>query len=121
MQRTTSQREIIKDYLKSTKSHPTAEMVFRNTRKTLPRISLSTVYRNLKDMADDGDILEIADKTVRYDGDISHHAHFFCDKCGKVYDIYEKIHHRNHRNHRIPGKAERMEIRFYGICNSCKK
>ena len=48
------QREAVLAYLQSTKSHPTADTVYRNIRKQFPRISLGTVYRNLNLLADSG-------------------------------------------------------------------
>ena len=34
------QREVIKEYLASTKEHPTADTVYLHVRKTFPKISL---------------------------------------------------------------------------------
>ena len=39
------QRELIKQYLASTSSHPTADMVYDEIRRLIPNISLATVYR----------------------------------------------------------------------------
>ena len=46
--RYSKQREAIRTYLLSTKSHPTAEAVYNNIKNEYPRISLGTVYSNLK-------------------------------------------------------------------------
>ncbi|MBC7073854.1 transcriptional repressor, partial [Candidatus Parcubacteria bacterium] len=48
MERLTSQKKIILDYLKSVRTHPSAEEIFEKVRKRLPQISLGTVYRILK-------------------------------------------------------------------------
>ena len=42
------QREIIKKVVYSTDSHPTVEWIYRKTKDVIPKISLGTVYRNLK-------------------------------------------------------------------------
>ena len=41
------QREAVLVYLRSTKSHPTAEQVYQKIREEFPKISLGTVYRYL--------------------------------------------------------------------------
>ena len=41
-------RELIKEILYSTNSHPSAEWVYNKVKKVMPAISLGTVYRNLK-------------------------------------------------------------------------
>ena len=38
------QRESIKQYLASTKEHPTADMVYMHVKEDYPNISLGTVY-----------------------------------------------------------------------------
>ncbi len=53
----------------STKEHPTADTVYLHVRKTFPKISLGTVYRNLNLLADTGEVLKITtpDGGVRFD------------------------------------------------------
>ena len=46
--RFSQQRETIKNVVRGTNSHPTAEWVYTQTKKVIPNISLGTVYRNLK-------------------------------------------------------------------------
>ncbi|KKP64295.1 MAG: Transcriptional regulator, Fur family [Candidatus Moranbacteria bacterium GW2011_GWF2_34_56] len=75
LERITNQKQIILNYLEKNKSHPSAEEVFLNVKKILPRISLATVYRNLEQFAQTGKILEINGATKRFDGDISDHQH----------------------------------------------
>ena len=52
--RYSKQREAIRMYLLSTKSHPTAEAVYNNIKNEHPRISLGTVYRNLNLLVEQG-------------------------------------------------------------------
>ena len=53
------QRESIKQYLASTKEHPTADMVYMHVKEDYPNISLGTVYRNLNLLTDIGEALKI--------------------------------------------------------------
>jgi len=45
--RITSQKRIILDFLRKTKSHPNAKVIWEEIRSKLPQISLATVYRIL--------------------------------------------------------------------------
>jgi len=119
MERLTSQKKIILDYLKSVKTHPSAEKIYLEARKKLPQISQGTVYRILSQATKKGGIRELPCKICsHFDGDISQHAHFSCEKCGKIYDIFEKF--------KVPsvkkvGKVKNYQLCFYGICKNCKK
>lgn len=121
-ERITSQKKIILEYLKSTKSHPTAEEVYKQVRKKLPRISKGTVYRILKGLKKKGEIREIPCKDCcHYDGDISFHAHFFCKECGKIFDIEKEFLKSSTLKKIKVGKVKNYSISFYGICKQCQK
>ena len=45
--RYSKQREMIYEYLLSTGEHPSAEIIYEELKKTIPALSLGTVYRNL--------------------------------------------------------------------------
>ena len=89
--RYSKQRELITEIIKGRKDHPTADMIYASARELEPNISLGTVYRNLKLLADEGVIitLETEDKRLHYDGDISRHSHFICSECGKIIDLFK--------------------------------
>jgi Fe2+ or Zn2+ uptake regulation protein len=51
--RKSRQREVVLAAVRSTIDHPTADWVYRQARRTLPRIGLGTLYRNnLKTLAE---------------------------------------------------------------------
>ena len=78
-ERMTAQKSFILNYLMSVKTHPTAEVVYKEVRKKLPTISQGTVYRVLNNFKKKGEIISIDTKdTVHFDADISDHAHFIC-------------------------------------------
>ena len=56
MEKITSQKQVIIDYLKSTTSHPTTKEVYSGVRKKLPRISKGTVYRILTSLKEKGEV-----------------------------------------------------------------
>ena len=53
------QRESIKEFLRTRKDHPTADVVYENMKLIYPNISLGTVYRNLSLLADLGEIKKL--------------------------------------------------------------
>lgn len=122
-ERITCQKKIILDYLKSVKTHPTAKEVFEAVRKKLPRVSLATVYRILKNLKEKGEILEIPQDVFHFDGDISPHAHFICQRCKKIFDIFnecQKCQIIKEQKLKV-GKIKSYQIYFYGLCKNCKK
>ena len=52
-QKLTHQRTLILEYIQSSKSHPSAEIIFNELKPQLPRLSLSTIYRNLASLEKD--------------------------------------------------------------------
>lgn len=121
MERMTSQKKIILDYLKSVKTHPSAERVYIKVKKKLPQISRGTVYRILSQAVKKGEIKELPCKErSHFDGDTSQHIHFMCEKCGKIYDIFEKVKIPSKKVEKL-GKINNYQLCFYGICKKCQK
>ncbi len=54
------------------------------------QLSLGTVYRNLQQLSDNGEInrLSIPNQPDRFDGVIEEHYHAVCEKCVTIYDIH---------------------------------
>jgi Fe2+ or Zn2+ uptake regulation protein len=88
--RATRQLEAVFQALQGDPSHPFADAIYRRVRKTLPRISLATVYRNLQRLVDDGKIRTVllGERVARYDPETSDHDHFVCEACGRVQDLF---------------------------------
>lgn len=115
----TSQQKIILDYLKNTKTHPTAKAIYKVVKEKLPRISLSTVYRILDKLKEKGEIQEISGKIRRFDGYTLPHAHFICLKCGQVFDIDNDFKYLENQKLDV-GDVVNYQLYFYGYCNKCK-
>lgn len=123
VRRQTVQKTKIMEYMKNTKSHPTAETVYAEVSKELPMISLSTVYRNLNMMAEEGDILKLDfGNEAHYDADTSFHHHAYCSNCHNIFDIFEEnLSDFFKENIEIPNFfIEQTMIIFYGHCDECK-
>lgn len=117
------QRESIKEYLMSTKEHPTADMVYQHVREQYPKVSLGTVYRNLNLLAELGEVnkLTCGDGCDRFDGNIKPHYHVVCTTCNSVYDLnIEPLDHINViAGANFAGKIEGHTTLFYGTCEHC--
>lgn len=92
-QRFTEQRAAVFRYLASTDVHPTADEVFLAVRKTLPAISLATVYKSLETLVGCGLAVKLsyADHSARYDGRTDPHHHARCVVCECVLDLPGEI------------------------------
>ena len=68
--RHSQQRDVILSVLRASTAHPTAEQIYEAVREVLPNVSLGTVYRNIRQLADNGEILtlETEDTRSHYDG-----------------------------------------------------
>ena len=123
MERSTSQKEIIFKFLGKTRNHPSAEKVYLEVRKKIPKISRATVYRNLKDLRDKGKIQEIPSEVSHYDGDTSSHAHFICQKCNGIFDVFNICQECSilEKKKVKVGKVNNFKIYLYGYCRNCKK
>lgn len=121
--RMTPQRRVILKVLRDSENHPTADEVYERVRERLPRVSLGTVYRNLKTLADAGLIqrLTLTGAQARFDGKASRHLHIRCSGCGAVSDVPDDL-------VSIPEYPERLaghvvldhEMELIGLCPACQ-
>ncbi len=87
--RLTHQRlEIFKEISRA-KDHPSAELLYERLKKTMPTISLDTIYRTLATFERLGLIkkVHVLYDQARFDPDTDHHHHFICVRCKKIIDF----------------------------------
>lgn len=79
----------IYEALAATKEHPSADAIYRALAEEMPTLSRTTVYSTLDLFAQKGiaQRLALTGSELRYDADISRHAHFRCRSCGAVSDL----------------------------------
>ena len=109
----------ILEYILENKTHPTIEEIYEALIKDNPTLSKTTVYNTTKMLSEHNLITQILidDKQARYDGDVSNHAHFMCEKCNKIYD-FEVL---SEPKINLDGfEVTDMKIYCRGICNRCK-
>ncbi len=125
MLRNTHQRQIILESLRKRFDHPSADMVYTDVRKKIPRISLSTVYRNLEMLHDLGLVekIDIGSGLARYDGNPRPHYHAVCIICSRVDDVPDDaITTFEYDRRKISGfELSGLVVQFLGICDECRK
>ena len=127
MEATTKQfrkRNAILECLRSTHSHPSAEMVHEMLRESHPDISLATVYRNLNYFKQQGLATSVA--TVRgverFDANTEPHVHFICNGCDAVIDL-EQIQVPQTLDEAVEKtsgcRVNSCQLTFNGLCGNC--
>ncbi len=124
--RETPQRRLVYDAVARSDSHPTAEWVHERVRRSMPRVSLGTVYRNLQLLVADGRLrMWTRGRTTRFDADLSKHDHFTCERCGLLIDLErneESLASASERKLRARGHEVRDRIlEFVGLCRTCRR
>ncbi len=123
--RNTNQRQLIFEYLQRTLTHPTAEQIFNQMRKELPRISFGTVYRNLDILEKQGLISTViySKEHVRYHCGVNTHSHFVCNICDRIIDVdvedLLELEHQVSKRYKL--KVLKHNLIFYGQCEVCQK
>ena len=86
----TKQQTLICDILANVHDHLNAEQIFLLAREKLPNIAMGTVYRNLNQLASEGQIrrLTVPGQPDRFDRNPMPHGHLVCRDCGKLEDLF---------------------------------
>ena len=120
--RFSSQREIIREIVESTNAHPTADWIYNKAKKRLPNLSLGTVYRNLKQLDEEGTIKAITDGNIsRYDWNTTSHDHMKCKVCGEIIDVHlqnDSIRKKIRKNYKF--EVDDVEMTIIGTCKKHK-
>lgn len=123
----TRQRKAIIEAVDVENHHPTADQIYDDVKKKLPKISLGTIYRNLERMVKEEQIiaLDFGNNPRRYETRERPHYHIYCTHCNKVEDLFLDTLSKDIEN---TGKlAESLgfsvtghSLEFYGVCGECK-
>jgi Fur family peroxide stress response transcriptional regulator len=124
--RVTQQRMEVARAVAASDAHPDVETVYRAVRGRIPAISLDTVYRTLAEFDRLGLVSQVHAATAgpsRYDANRDAHHHFVCRGCGLIQDLYgdslDAV--APPEPERLPGRVERVEVRFQGLCDECMR
>ncbi len=125
MQRNTVQRSVVLDAVLCLKNHPTAEQVYNEISKRHPSISRATVYRNLNNLAEDGEIgkIDVLTHACHFDHLISPHYHAKCNICHRLFDV--EMDYISDLEHSVKSSDGFVFLGhtmvFSGICSQCQK
>jgi Fur family ferric uptake transcriptional regulator len=128
-QRSTRQGEAVRDALRVAGGFRSAQDVYATLRGQGGNVGLSTVYRHLQNLVDEGvvDVIHTPDgeATYRYCGDAAgaghHHHHLVCRSCGRTEEIEGRAIERwaGEVADRFGFTAVDHTVELFGVCPSC--
>ena len=123
--RNTSQRSLVLEAVNKLKCHATADEIYQEVTREHPNISKGTVYRNLNQLSDSGEIrkIETPGGADRFDHRCHDHYHVKCLRCGRVFDVdMEYITGLEGKIRDAHGfEFSGHDLMFRGICPECQK
>jgi len=122
--RMTRQRALILEIIRH--GHLDADEVYRQAREKQPRFSLSTVYRTLRVLKEQGlvDELHLGEAHHHYEVKPSaEHHHLVCLGCGKIVEFECKLSQKMRQDLARKQGFEVMgvEINMTGYCSKCRQ
>jgi Fe2+ or Zn2+ uptake regulation protein len=128
--RVTSQRTLIMEIIRQGKGHLDADEIYRRARERQPRLSLSTVYRNLQMLKKLGLVEELHFNENHHHYEVkpsAEHHHLVCLGCGRViefqYPLSDYLKKDVKKN--IPEARgfhiTDTEVRMSGYCVKCRQ
>ena len=124
----TKKREALLTYLVKRNRYVSAKEVFDYMNQEFKGVSYDTIYRNLHDFAEI-DLLEETDLNgemkFRFhccQGEIGHHHHFICQRCGRVQEIQLPTIDWDFLTQQLPGaEITGHSFELYGLCAQCRQ
>ena len=121
MERNTRQRNAIRDAIAQADRPLLPQEVLGAAQQEVPGMGLATVYRNLKALVQDGDLLAVnlPGENSRFElAGHHHHHHFQCRQCQRVFDVHSCP--GNLAGMAPPGfTVEDHDLTLYGRCKDC--
>jgi len=120
--RNTIQKQLIYDAVKELDIHANAEQVYEYVVAVHPSISKATVYRNLGQMAEAGELLNIGNfyGSTHYDHNCHEHYHFICESCKQVFDINTRFPDIEEMTDMDGLEIKNHNLSFTGLCSDCR-
>ncbi len=121
------QRERIAEVFFGLRGHVSVDELLVHARREDPRVSLATVYRTMKLLAESGlaTAREFGDGQTRYEvaAGRAHHDHLICTRCGEIVEFaneqIESLQEMVARKHGF--EVERHRLELYGRCARCRE
>ena len=124
--RLTPQRLMVVEAIESSDDHISAEEIHSRAHATYPYLNISTVYRTLELLKEQGLVSETdlgGGRFLYHPVGKAYHHHLVCRKCGKVRDIeadaFRKL--KDELIDRYGFDAELDHMAIFGLCKACRK
>lgn len=123
--RITPQRRLLLQVIRESDGHLDADEIYRRARQEDPRISLSTVYRNLHLLKELGLIRELHLDQEHHHYELrgaKEHYHLICSDCGRVIEFHSPLVRklRGQISEEEDFLIERVHIDLVGLCGECR-
>lgn len=128
--RNTKQRQAILDAIEGHGGHLTAEEIYKIVKRRHLRLSLGTVYRNLRVLAEQGSVreLDFGMAITHFEAVKDTHYHLVCRVCGGIADVEMELERkltalveRSSSSEGVGGfQIEQHRLDFVGVCQSCR-
>lgn len=125
--RMTSQRRLIVEVLADLDTHPSAEELYDIVKERDPNLHLSTVYRTLRWLEEQGLVKShYFDDTRQERFDPMHskeHYHFVCQSCGRVVEFNNLLVNAIKANFELHtgARVDSGTVVLYGLCTRCRE
>jgi Fur family transcriptional regulator, peroxide stress response regulator len=116
------QRDEILSIVRSRRlDHPTAQQVHDAVRAVMPELSLGTVYRNLHQLVEAGQLSAVeTGGALHYDWDLKPHHHLHCKACGVLVDLPLDLAGTVREQAQALGHdVDDFDLRLRGLCARC--
>lgn len=121
----THQRLEIFQELASAADHPSAETLYARMQKSLPTLSLDTVYRTLATFEEYGLVsrVQTVESHARFEAEMEPHHHAICRQCGEITDFQWNIVATRKLPEQIAdwGRIDTRQLTLHGTCAKCAR
>jgi len=125
--RNTKQRQAILDAIEGHGGHLTAEEIYKIVKRRQARLSLGTVYRNLRVLAEIGVVreLDFGMAITYFETTKDPHYHLVCRICGGISDVEMELERQLMKLVEQASNAGEFQIEehrldFVGVCRACQ-
>ena len=125
--RNTKQRQAIFEAIENHGGHLTADEIYRLVKRRFPRLSLGTVYRNLRVLVAQGGLreLDFGMAVTYFETAKDSHYHLICRVCENIADVDIPV---ERRLQSVAGQASNLggfrieghRLDFIGVCVACQ-
>jgi Fe2+ or Zn2+ uptake regulation protein len=125
--RMTAQRRLILKVYREASEHPTAEEIHKIARRKDPGLNLSTVYRTMRWLEQEGLVrarrLDADSRSERFDSARpDEHHHFVCSECRRIVEFdgseLEPVLRSLEKRYRL--RIDQSTLVLHGLCDQCR-